>query len=128
MYIEMTHYFESGLAEDRDEEPGRSFFPHFFPFMICMIEDIYTSGSSGIGEKPMYRVNSRAIYKNTRYLINCSSWIMQNLQKHSVGKECTAWLIITEFKQNFWKPKAGSTMIMERQLRNVIMIMIKWYN
>lgn len=75
MYIEMTHYFESGLAEDRDEEPGRGFFPHFFPFMICMIEDIYTSGSSGIGEKPMYRVNSRAIYKNTRYLINCSSWI-----------------------------------------------------
>ena len=54
MHIEMGCYFESGLAEDRAEEPRRGFFPSCFSFMICMIEVIYTSESSGIGEKPRY--------------------------------------------------------------------------
>lgn len=63
MHIEMGSYFESQLAKDRAEKRRRGFFfLFFFSFMICMIEDIYTSASSGIGKKPMYQSTSRAIY------------------------------------------------------------------
>lgn len=67
MHIEMGSYFESQLAKDRAEKRRRGFFfppPgfFFFSFMICMIEDIYTSASNQIGKKPMYQSTSRAIY------------------------------------------------------------------